>query len=266
LFIKIGKALPKNANAEIRKRMTSIDLKNSQAKKSKVNPIQNQPTTSIKPTLESVIDEFVPKLNVQENVADLVMVTMAFLPEQVPPGFLSAYKPISDAGSLQQKRNLSKMIAILLNEAGLLSFSNVTPNNEPNSVKDLKTINIDDFDNDDEDNDDNEMNDQVKSSKMINQIKSEKKEVHEKSENNSETAKKFSRQQSTPLTPLAIRPPANLQSLVPKKEITKTFKLSDVTSNSNSQFNLQSLEELLYKTYTRILGSERMFSIFILLQ
>jgi len=246
--------MPKNAVIEARKRMTSSDLKNSLAKKSKINPVPSQPTASAKPSLENIIDEFVTKLNVQENVADLVMVTMAFLPEQVPPGFLNAYKPISDAGSLQQKRNLSKMIASLLNEAGLLSFNTMASNNEQINNKETKNITIDDLDNDDEDNDESELN----TTKMINPLKTEKKEIHEKSENSSsETTTKLNRQQSAPLTPLAIKPPANLQTLVSKKEITKTYKLSDVTSNSKAHFNLQSLEELLYKSYTRILGSER---------
>jgi hypothetical protein len=243
--------MPKNASIEARKRMTSMDLKNPQAKKSKINPTPNQSqSTSNKPSLESIVDEFVTKLNVQENVADLVMVTMAFLPEQVPSGFLNAYKPISDAGSLQQKRNLSKMIALLLNEAGLLSISNTSSGNEHGNNKESKNITIDDLDNDDEDNDESELN----TSKLINPIKSEKKEFHEKIEHNADFTGKLSRQQSTPL---AIKPPANLQSLVHKKEITKSFKLSDVTSNSKDHFNLQSLEELLYKSYTRILGSER---------
>lgn len=251
---KIAKSMPKNASIEARKRMTSIDLKNSQAKKSKINPTPNQlQSTSNKPSLESIVDEFVTKLNVQENVADLVMVTMAFLPEQVPPGFLNAYKPISDAGSLQQKRNLSKMIALLLNEAGLLSLGNTSSSNEHGNNKESKNITIDDLDNDDEDNDENELN----TSKIINPIKSEKKEFQEKNEHNADSSGKLSRQQSTPLTPLTIKPPANLQSLVHKKEITKSFKLSDVTSNSKDHFNLQSIEELLYKSYTRILGSER---------
>ena len=119
--------MPKNTSSESKKRnMAAFDMKNPMSKKPKVNPNITNQQVEQKPSLDSIIEDFVLKLNVQENVADLVMVTMAFLPEQVPAEFFSSYKPISDAGSLQQKRNLSKMLAMQISEAGLLSFTTTT--------------------------------------------------------------------------------------------------------------------------------------------
>ena len=215
--------MPKNTTSETKKRLTSADLKNSQAKKTKVNPMPSQQASPAKPTLESTIEDLVAKLNVQENVADLVMVTMAFLPEQLPSSFLSSYKPIADAGGFQQKRNLSKMLALLLNEAGLLSFASTSSNNGSfiNDTREPKIISIDDLDNEDEENEDIDYNDQMKSSKML-----EKKDSHESGglESSREVVSKsfsLSRQHSAPMTPLGIKPPSNLQALVAKKNSPK---------------------------------------------
>lgn len=53
---------------------------------------------SIGLSLEAAADDLVVKLNQKENVTDLVIVTMAFLPEQIPSTFLASYKPVSNPG------------------------------------------------------------------------------------------------------------------------------------------------------------------------
>lgn len=55
---------------------------------------------SIGLSLEAAADDLVVKLNQKENVTDLVIVTMAFLPEQIPSTFLASYKPVSNPGKI----------------------------------------------------------------------------------------------------------------------------------------------------------------------
>lgn len=199
------------------------------------------------PSLDAVVADLTVKLNVQDNVADLVLVSMAFLPEQMTPVFQSTYKPISAAGTTQQIKHLAKMLAVYLNESGVLQFSSGL--NQPDSSKIVVTI--DDLDNDDDmDNDDNDFGDENHKS----MIKVEKIDPFDDSMSDS----KIKLQPMTLGTPVLVKPsvnqlPANLSK---KSSSNKGFKLGEITSKNSSQFNTQSLEELFNKTYNRILESE----------
>jgi hypothetical protein len=70
-------------------------LKEEEAKKKKPEAAGSASTL---PSFESVVEELTPKLSVLENVVDLVMVSMAYLPDQMPIAFINGYKPISAAG------------------------------------------------------------------------------------------------------------------------------------------------------------------------
>jgi ABC-type histidine transport system ATPase subunit len=252
---EINKAMPKNANPESRKRnITAVDLNSPISKKSKLQSglkikEENKITQMIdSSSLENIAEDLVARLNVRENVADLVMVSMAFLPEQMPVAFQNTYKPIAAAGTTQQIKSLAKILAMQLNEAGLLKLDEQTSAaNQPTASS--KLITIDDLDNEDDDMEDVEY--LVDSKPKLTPIKVERNDSVEVGEPMDTKPSKL----QTPSTPL-IKPLANIQSLVSKKNFNKTFKLSEVTANSAPQFNTQSLEELLSKTYSRILNSE----------
>ena len=59
---------------------------------------------------------------------------------------------------------------------------------------------------------------------------------------------------------MPVKPPSSLESLMNKKSTTKTFKLNEVTIKHASEVSHQNTEELLFKTYSRILNSEEIAS------
>lgn len=174
---------------------------------------------------------------------------MAYLPDQMPAKFQSSYKPISAAGTTNQIKNLARMLAIQLNEAGLINFND-------NSASKM-IITIDDLDNDDDlENEENEFNTDARIS-----IKAEKMDILERAESiENKTMTKLQRGSSVH-TPSKPRP--DLETLMSKKSNIKTFKLSEVTANASTEFNLQTVEELLKKTYNRVLNSEGILKQFI---
>ena len=253
---EINKVMPKNTSQDSRKRnITAVDLNSPISKKSKLQSglkLKDETKTSQmvdSASLESVAEELVSKLNAKENVADLVIMSMAFLPEQMPAAFQNTYKPIAAAGTVQQIKSLAKILAVQLNEAGLLKVNEQTSASaQPTSSKLLA---IDDLDNEDDDMDDVEY--LVDSKPKLTPIKVEKSDSIDAGEPMDAKPSKL----QAPSTPLSMKPPPNIQALVSKKNFNKTFKLSEVTANSAAQFNTESLEDLLSKTYSRILNSER---------
>lgn len=243
----------------------------------------SDPPTVVKPeaerSLETVLDDLVIKLNTKENVTDLVMVTMAFLPEQMPQIFQNSYKPIANAGTNVQIRNLARMLAFHLNEAGLLKFSqqpttsaNVPPTSaaqitvsEPQANTATESnkliVTIDDLDNDDDDNDDSEMLSGEKAKLNIASIKAEKMD-HFDHESTSPVPKLQS--QTSISSPMAKKLPQNLEQIVNKKTTNKTFKLNEVTVDQSGKFNSNILENLLNLSYDRILKSDGWFVIIII--
>jgi symplekin len=244
---EISKIVPKVVvgGAEAKKRsLASIDLNSSiLAKKFKLfekKQKEDAPNSSSSeiaqsagsaPSLENILNDLVDKLKVQENVVDLVMVTMAFLPDQMPTEFLSNYAPISAAGTLQQIRTLAKAFAIQLKEAGLLNYEEPPQPASPS----LSTAN----------NSDQAMGDDDGGEFKKLKIKVEKMDSVERQTSAADIRAKL---QSS------IKPPSNLETLAAKK--SKTFKLNEVSSNTFGQYATQTEEELLFKTYNRILNAD----------
>jgi hypothetical protein len=260
------KALPKLTASDLKKRPNSqADSSSLQLKKPKTqaglastklqelaSSVKSQPTQSQQASsdqldlssYDQVVENFTQKLTVKENIVNLVIVSMQYLPEQIPSEFLRSYKPISDAGTNQQIRNLAQLLTSLLNDLGVLQL------NKP--LKTDRVVTIDDLDND-VDMDENDDNGESKPKLM--RIKSEKMETLESDPMNTSGSSKFGKAPSTPLKPLP-----NLQSILPRCT-NKTFKLGEVTQNSFSQFTTESLEELLFKTHNRILGADGIYII-----
>jgi hypothetical protein len=224
-------------NASIFSKRTKTQLTNSKLKEE----AKKKETPGL-PNIDSVVEDLTQKLSVQENVADLVMVTMAYLPDQLPPKFQSSYKPISAAGTQNQIKMLARMLAIQLNEAGLLQYND-------NSASKM-IITIDDLDNEDDmDNEENELGSEVKSI-----VKTEKIDMLERSDGEIKYMSKLQRGNS--VINVGSKPRPDLETFISKKSNIKTFKLNDVTKNASNEFNSQTVEELLKKTFNRILNSE----------
>lgn len=208
---EINRLIPKNLVAESHKKRTSQNQTGSDSKKQKLSTDRSQ---------EKSIDLLVERLKNKENVADLVLLTMSNLPDSITLKFKQEYKPISNAGTNQQIRQLAQM---------MISYLGDLSDSQP-------LITVDDEDLDEEE--DEELKFKMK-------IKAEKIDYSES------TKSSFSRQQSMTTTPSKTLP-SNLN----KPASNKTFKLNDVTNSMCSKFNQEQMKDLFNKTYTRILESD----------
>ncbi|KAG8198083.1 hypothetical protein JTE90_020913 [Oedothorax gibbosus] len=91
-------------------------------KSSKIEAKKKSPSKPVVPTKKSAIDatveDLIPKFN-HVNVADLVLVNMLNLPEDMPAHFQSTYTPIAAAGTEPQVRHIARLLATQLVLAGL---------------------------------------------------------------------------------------------------------------------------------------------------
>ena len=131
------------------------------------------------------------------------------------------------------------MLTLHLNEAGLLKY------NETISSKLI--ITIDDLDNEcDLDNEENESEAVIKAEKFEQKLEP----IEMKPLSKVQRLASNSSMISTPTKP-------SLQSLVSRKTSSnKQFKLNEVTSGKLVEFSSKNYDDLLFKTYTRILSSE----------
>jgi hypothetical protein len=131
------------------------------------------------------------------------------------------------------------MLTLHLNEAGLLKY------NETISSKLI--ITIDDLDNEcDLDNEENESETVIKAEKFEQKLEP----IEMKPLSKVQRLASNSSMISTPTKP-------SLQSLVSRKTSSnKQFKLNEVTSGKLVEFSSKNYDDLLFKTYTRILSSE----------
>ncbi|TPP55901.1 Symplekin [Fasciola gigantica] len=65
------------------------------------------------PSIDLVTTQLVPRLTTA-NVADLVLLSMVTLPDQMPAAFQSTYTPIAAAGTSAQIRHLARLLAVQL--------------------------------------------------------------------------------------------------------------------------------------------------------
>lgn len=282
---KISKAFPKSINSDARKRPATISSEalsgSGVNKKSKPQPIpmtSSKPTTSLiktdptptsstmisesstsgvvktdtkLQTLDDVADDLTLKLNQKENVTDLVIVTMAFLPEQIPPVFQSSYKAISNPGTTAQIKDLAKLMAQQFSEAGIVNvLPSSTSSGGASTTKTMDTSKIaaetiDDFDQDD-DADNDEMSN----------VSPRKLSLDVSQRGDKFESDKKARSEKQPANLVEKIKPTNIESIVSKKSSNKVFKLNEVTVNHIDQFNPASLQTLLNQANQRILNAE----------
>ncbi|CAH8483578.1 unnamed protein product [Schistosoma bovis] len=80
---------------------------------SKVNSSDGKGRTPVIPEIDLITTQVVPKLTTA-NVADLVLLSMVTLPDQMPASFHSTYTPIAAAGTSAQIHHLARMLAVQL--------------------------------------------------------------------------------------------------------------------------------------------------------
>ena len=146
--------------------------------------------------VENIAEDLTNKLNIQENVVDLVLLTMVRLPDLMPPSFRSSYRPIAAAGTHEQRKQLAKLLATQLNE--------VDGNNLKTNVKQEPILNLG--------GKRNEMTEQDVSLNKNNKLQ----DVYQSNESSENNRQLLSR--------------SNLPTMV---RTSKTYKLADVTTLLN---------------------------------
>ncbi|XP_061172101.1 symplekin-like isoform X1 [Saccostrea echinata] len=73
-----------------------------------------QRQTAVDITAEDIIPRLTP-----QNVADLVLISMVMLPDQLPPHFQATYTPIAAAGTEGQIKHMGRLLANQLTAAGM---------------------------------------------------------------------------------------------------------------------------------------------------
>ncbi|KAJ7303894.1 hypothetical protein JRQ81_011404 [Phrynocephalus forsythii] len=80
------------------------------------------PKPSIQVSTQSDIDitaEFLQPLLTPDNVANLVLISMVYLPENMPASFQATYTPVESAGTEVQIKHLARLMATQMTAAGL---------------------------------------------------------------------------------------------------------------------------------------------------
>ncbi|XP_018645935.1 LOW QUALITY PROTEIN: symplekin, putative [Schistosoma mansoni] len=102
-------------NKRLRKkaRISSSTTSSGAKHTSKVNSSDSKGQTFVIPEIDLITTQVVPKLTTA-NVADLVLLSMVTLPDQMPASFHSTYTPIAAAGTSAQIHHLARMLAVQL--------------------------------------------------------------------------------------------------------------------------------------------------------
>ncbi|NXE99923.1 SYMPK protein, partial [Menura novaehollandiae] len=75
--------------------------------------------TATVPSDTDITAEFLQPLLTPENVANLVLISMVYLPEAMPASFQATYTPVESAGTEAQIKHLSRLMATQMTAAGL---------------------------------------------------------------------------------------------------------------------------------------------------
>ncbi|GAB6020191.1 hypothetical protein CHUAL_014111 [Chamberlinius hualienensis] len=108
------RARPEEASAHVAKRLKLEALDDQGSSK------ETEEAKSVKLSTSMAIDittnHFVPKL-VNENVVDIVLLSMVNLPDVMPPNFQSNYTPIAAAGTTTQIEHMARLLATQITAA-----------------------------------------------------------------------------------------------------------------------------------------------------
>ncbi|XP_074932462.1 symplekin [Phalacrocorax aristotelis] len=129
---EIARSMPSPRDARKRPR----DEPDAALKKMKIEPPLGEddedkdlePTTAVAPKAAGqasvpsdtdITAEFLQPLLTPENVANLVLISMVYLPEAMPASFQATYTPVESAGTEAQIKHLSRLMATQMTAAGL---------------------------------------------------------------------------------------------------------------------------------------------------
>ncbi|XP_043918440.1 symplekin isoform X2 [Protopterus annectens] len=80
--------------------------------------VPKTPTQSTQSAID-ITAEFLTPLLTPENVANLVLISMVYLPDTMPASFQATYTPVESAGTEVQIRHLARLMATQMTSAGL---------------------------------------------------------------------------------------------------------------------------------------------------
>lgn len=127
---EIARSMPSPRDTRKRPR----DEPDTTLKKMKIEPPEDDEDKDLEPTPVAVpkasgqsgvpsdtdiTAEFLQPLLTPENVANLVLISMVYLPEAMPASFQATYTPVESAGTEVQIKHLSRLMATQMTAAGL---------------------------------------------------------------------------------------------------------------------------------------------------
>jgi len=127
--LKIEQAYPEPKRIKLENDSSKSDSSSSSSKAqssstaSEIKPIdcnllkvtKNDAVNAVDSTAESLV----PKLSDIENACDLVLISLLSLPDQMPAHFQASYTPVGTAGTPEQIKHLSRLLATQFTGAGI---------------------------------------------------------------------------------------------------------------------------------------------------
>ena len=108
---------PDNTDSTLKKRKLEPNLGDVKGKDLEPGPSGTSKASSQTDT--DITAEFLQPLLTPDNVADLVLISMAYLPETMPASFQAIYTPVKSAGTEAQIKHLAQLMATQMTAVGL---------------------------------------------------------------------------------------------------------------------------------------------------
>ncbi|XP_075704540.1 symplekin isoform X2 [Rhinoderma darwinii] len=102
-----------------KKSRTDTPLADDDDEKDTISQAPSPPAAPSSLSATDITAEFLQPLLTQESVANLVLISMVYLPDTMPASFQSTYTPVESAGTEDQIRHLSRLMASQMTAAGI---------------------------------------------------------------------------------------------------------------------------------------------------
>ncbi|XP_066281930.1 symplekin-like [Branchiostoma lanceolatum] len=124
---ELQKMIPKPSRAEKRERSeageTSQPSKKPKVQDEEEDKVEEKPPPKLAPVTTQTANDITAKYLIpllgNDNVANIVLLSMVTLPDNMPAGFQSTYTPIQSAGTEEQVGHLARLMAAQMTAAGI---------------------------------------------------------------------------------------------------------------------------------------------------
>ncbi|XP_035672890.1 symplekin-like isoform X2 [Branchiostoma floridae] len=124
---ELQKIIPKPSRAEKRERSeggeTSQPSKKPKVQDEEEDKVEEKPPPKLAPVTTQTANDITAKYLIpllgNDNVANIVLLSMVTLPDTMPAGFQSTYTPIQSAGTEEQVGHLARLMAAQMTAAGI---------------------------------------------------------------------------------------------------------------------------------------------------